>query len=300
MYSHRAVRLEQRPGRWTVPRRLRPAAVLQLHQLPEARQQIPASKNTADVANHDGFPRTKQLLPHGNRKHGQLLRGVRQNIPRHRIAFRRCPVHQLRKRSHARPGPFIRVQAVHRLVCVRSAGGLKQHAAERGLRAPAFLESQRRAHRLAHNVESASFVAEQISPAAGTRRLTRGIPAEGDRASAGDRHDTRLSGGRAGKRNERIVRHDQFPGRQNRGENGLLVGRSAAHAEACGLEMYLAQIELSLLARRSHAFTHRPRQLVAALSRPHMIARPADANAQHAARLVADERLGARLAAIHS
>jgi hypothetical protein len=64
--------------------------------------------------------------------------------------------------------------------------------------------------------------------------------------------------------------------------------------------MYVAQTELSFFACRSHTFTHCPRQLVAAVRCPYVIAGAAGSFAQDTARLVANERLGSGLSAIYS
>jgi hypothetical protein len=83
-------------------------------------------------------------------------------------------------------------------------------------------------------------------------------------------------------------------------QDGLLVFRTAAHAEAGGREAHGARVEAGFGAGRGHGVAHGAHEFVAALRGSRVIARAATARAEHVSGFIADQRGGAGLSAIHS
>ena len=104
---------------------------------------------------------------------------------------------------------------LRRVLADRAFATALQRFAQRRRRAPAFLEAERGAQSLARDVESAAFIAENITPAPGAPRFASTIAAEGERACSGDGDDSRLPGRRAGKRDQTVMGHDQLVGAQD-------------------------------------------------------------------------------------
>src|ERR1019366_8515114 len=173
-------------------------------------------------------------------------------------------------------------------------------AARRLVGGPQPSSMRRAARRLAARVEPASFIAEGVAPAAGARHAALRVAAEGDRPGAGDHGDSLPHGGRARERDDGVGGHDQAPGAQDRRQDRLLILRTAAHAEARRLETNGRRVEARILARRLQAGPYALFEACAALARRGVVARPPDARAENAPGLVANDRLGAGLAPIHS
>ncbi len=92
----------------------------------------------------------------------------------------------------------------------------------------------------------------------------------------------------------------QLAGVKDFREHRFFVLRSAAHAEAGGLEADVRRVELRLRARFRHALLDGADQLGAALRRADVIAGAALPHAEHAAGFVADQRGGVGLPTVNA
>src|SRR6266478_575297 len=97
MHSRRAVRFEQRSSGWPVSRRLAPAVLIEFYKAPEALKQNGAVEHTPDVTHCHGVTPLEQPLPYSGGKRSELLRGDRENIASHGIAFPSDGIHQFRE-----------------------------------------------------------------------------------------------------------------------------------------------------------------------------------------------------------
>ena len=93
---------------------------------------------------------------------------------------------------------------------------------------------------------------------------------------------------------------NQAPGPQDRRQDGGLILRTAAHAEARRLETNGRRVEAGIPACRLQAFSYAAFEARPSLARGRVVAWPSDARAENAPGLVADDRLGAGLASIDS
>src|SRR6266566_4248177 len=186
MKSRGSISLQQRTAGRTVLGWLATISILHLNQLAIAFQDQLAVEDAADVGHARWFSILPQLTPNCGGERSQLLGGIVQNLDGHLVAVDGHLIDQSSERSDPRAWEFPRVEEVQRSVGVRCAGRLEQRFAQRRRRAPAFLEAERGAQSLARDVESAAFIAENITPAPGAPRFASTIAAEGERACSGD------------------------------------------------------------------------------------------------------------------
>ena len=104
---------------------------------------------------------------------------------------------------------------------------------------------------------------------------------------------------RGGQSSYLLLQRGKF-GSQNLAKDGLLVDGSAAEPQACRLKADCAEVQAGLLARLRHTALNRGDEFGAAtLDLFDVVRRPATSVADNVSTVIADERSGARLTAIH-
>jgi hypothetical protein len=160
--------------------------------------------------------------------------------------------------------------------------------------------TKRRTQGLPRDVEGASFVAEDVSPTSGARRVASRVPAERNRPGAGDHDDSGTSRRGARKGNERIGGHAERPDLEHLPNQRLLVRGSAAETEAGRLERPSVLGLACLRQRRTDAASDRAREPLPGFRPGDVIAGATAPASNDKTGCVADERRRSRLAAIHS
>ena len=151
-------------------------------------------------------------------------------------------------------------------------------------------------------VKPAAFVAENVTPAAGARRLHLRVPAERDRTSSGDDDDPRLARRCPEQRNFGVV-----------GEFVAVAGESILWRKLLCLQLpplkprqtdaKCAPSQIPNLPRDKPARRQSPtalRNLARPSAEADMVARAAASAADHLSRFIGEQRFGAGLAAVNS
>src|SRR5689334_13242807 len=164
---------------------------------------------------------------------------------------------------------------MQKIIRIRGAGSVKKHLAQHGRRAPSLVLAKNGSKCLPRHVETAAFVAEQVTPSTDSCDLAIGIAAVRYRTCSRDRDDPWFASGCPRQGNQRVDGNDVKLCRNEFPKIGIFVGGAAAETRTNGLEGESSPVELSFITSLSETSVDGVKEFCPTFAGCNMVARTA-------------------------